>query len=48
MKLFETELLNGKTLFILTTKRYMTKYDQIMNQTLLQYQQFEKKCKNVL
>ena len=26
----------------------MTKYDQIMNRTLLQYQQFEKKCKNVL
>ena len=36
----------SKTKFILTTKCYMIEYDQIMNQTLLQYQEVEMKCKN--
>ena len=42
----EPEFLKHKTKFILlTTKCNMTKYDQIMNKTLLHYQQVEK-CKN--
>ena len=35
MNFFEPEFLECKTKFISTTKCYMTKYDQIMNQTLL-------------
>ena len=35
MNFFETEMLKRKTKSILTTKCYMTKYVQIINQTLL-------------
>ena len=44
---FEPEFLKCKIKLIITTKCYVTKYDQIMNQTLLQYHQVKKKCKNV-
>ena len=45
-KIFWTKLLTRKTNLVLTTKCYMSKYDQDMNQTLLYYEQVEKNCQN--
>ena len=47
MNLFWTRFLKSKTKSELTTTCYMTKYDQILNQTLSQYQQVERNCKNI-
>ena len=35
MNFFKSEFLKRETKFILTTKCHLTKYDKIMNQTLL-------------